>query len=72
MKITPDRKSFGRRLRKLRTDKVMSQESLATKAGLHRTYIGAVERGEQSISIDNMQKLARALKIKLADLVKGL
>ena len=70
MKITPARKAFGKQLRKLRVEKGFSQESLAAAACLHRTYIGAIERGEQSVSVDNMQKIARALNIKVADFFK--
>lgn len=46
----------------------LSQEELGFKAGIHRTYIGAVERGEQNVSLDNIGKLAKTLKIKLAEL----
>ena len=42
----------------------MSQEGLAHKADVHRTYIGAVERAEKNISIDNLEKIARALGIE--------
>ena len=72
MKITPARKTFGKRLRKLRQEKSLSQESLAAAAGLHRTYIGSIERGEQSVSIDNVQKIAKALKIEAKDLFESL
>lgn len=47
----------------------MSQEGLAAKAKLHRTYVGSVERGERNISIDNMEKLARALGVGIVDLL---
>ena len=51
----------------------MSQEDLANRAGLHRTYVGSVERGERNISIDNIEKLAIALDVSPADLVgKGM
>ncbi len=47
----------------------LSQESLADLAGLHRTYVGAVERGDRNVSIDNMERLANALGCTLADLL---
>ena len=56
------RKAFGKRVRELRKKKGYSQEELADKAGLHRTYIGSIERGEQNVSIDNIDKIAKALK----------
>ena len=60
------RKSFGKRVRELRKQKGYSQEQLADKAGLHRTYIGSIERGEQNVSIDNIDKIAKALKTSVA------
>ncbi len=56
-------------LRALRQQKGLSQEKLAELAGLHRTYIGSVERGERNISIDNVEALARALEINVPDLL---
>jgi transcriptional regulator with XRE-family HTH domain len=69
MKATPTRKQFGDKLRKLRKKVNLSQEELGFKAGLHRTYIGSIERGEQNISIDNIHKLAKALKVPAKDLL---
>ncbi|NJM96342.1 MAG: helix-turn-helix transcriptional regulator [Phormidesmis sp. RL_2_1] len=64
------RKVFAKRLRQLRQSKELSQEALADLAGLHRTYIGSVERGERNISIDNMEVLAKALKVDITDLLR--
>ena len=54
-------KAFGKRVRDLRQSLGVSQEKLAELAGLHRTYIGAVERGEKNISLINLVRLASAL-----------
>ena len=62
------RKKFGRRVRELRKKIGLSQEELGFKANIHRTYIGAVERGEQNISLDNIARLARHLEVSLSDL----
>lgn len=59
---------FGKKLREIRREKGISQEELGFRAGLHRTYIGSIERGEQSVSVDNVYKLAKALKVKAKDL----
>lgn len=66
------RKPFGKRIRELRKLRSFSQEELADLSGLHRTYIGAIERGEQNLSIDNIGRLAKALKVKLEELFKGI
>ena len=55
------RNLFARNLRSLRQAHGMSQEKLAELAGLHRTYVSSVERGERNISIDNIERLAKAL-----------
>ena len=62
------RKKFGKQLRSLRKDAKLSQEQLGFKANIHRTYIGSVERGEQNVSLNNMHKIAKALKVSLKDL----
>lgn len=63
------RQRFARNLKAKRTDLGMSQEVLAEEAGLHRTYIGSVERAERNVSIDGMERLAKALGLDIADLL---
>ena len=60
---------FAANMRRFRHAAGHSQEALAALCGLHRTYIGSVERGERNISIDNMEAIARALKCTVAALV---
>ncbi|QSR27259.1 transcriptional regulator [Nocardioides aromaticivorans] len=56
------RRAFGERVRELRKPLGLSQEELGHRAGLDRTYIGGVERGERNISLDNIWKIAEALE----------
>lgn len=68
MKSAPElslRELFARNLKSLRKKKHISQEQLAELAELHRTYVSSVERAERNISIDNMEKLARALGVDI-------
>jgi len=67
-KLEKIRKEFGIRVRELRKAAGYSQEGFADECGLHRTYIGAIERGEKNISIDNIAKIAAALKLKMGEL----
>lgn len=60
--------AFGDRVRELRKEKGLSQEELADKAGLHRTYIGMIERGEKNITLTNIEKTANALDIDIKKL----
>jgi transcriptional regulator with XRE-family HTH domain len=59
---------FGQKVRTERLRQNMSQEQLANKAGLHRTYIGMIERAEKNITLLNIQKIANALRINISDL----
>ncbi|MBE6402242.1 MAG: helix-turn-helix transcriptional regulator [Lentisphaerae bacterium] len=65
-------KKFGIRVRKLRIAQNLSQEVLAQKSDLHRTYIGGIERGERNVSLVNIQKIANALNISLHEIMKNL
>jgi transcriptional regulator with XRE-family HTH domain len=60
---SPVRQALARNLRELRGERGLSQEELADLAGLHRTFVGAVERCERNISLDNIGKLAGALGV---------
>lgn len=68
MTIPRTRRMFGKRVREFHKTRGYSQEQLADKAGLHRTYIGSIERGEQNISIDNTEKIAKALRVTVPSL----
>ena len=65
-----DQQSFGVRLRTLREQTGLSQEELASRAGLHRTYVGGIERGERNVSAVNIEKLAEALAVEPFILLK--
>ena len=64
------RRIFAENLRKARQAKKLSQEDLAELSGLHRTYVGSVERAERNVSIDNMERLAVALGVALPLLLR--
>ena len=61
---------FGKKVRQERTKRGYSQESFADKVGVHRTYIGMVERAEKNITLNNINKIAKALGMKLWELFK--
>lgn len=61
---------FGERVRELRKKRGLSQEELAFKADLHRTYIGMIERAEKNITLVNVEKIANALDVQIYDLFK--
>jgi transcriptional regulator with XRE-family HTH domain len=61
---------FGQRVREEREKQGLSQEELANRAKVHRTYIGMVERAEKNITLVNIEKLANSLGLKVIDLFK--
>ncbi|MFO9077171.1 helix-turn-helix transcriptional regulator [Legionella pneumophila serogroup 1] len=65
-------KEFGKIVRSKRKDMALSQEKLADLAGLHRTYIGMIERGEKNITLTNIEKISRALHCSISDLMRNL
>ena len=64
------RKEFGKRIRQLRLERDLSQEELGAKAKLHRTYIGMIERAEKNITLENIEKLSKALGVPISFLFK--
>lgn len=61
---------FGQRVRSERLKLGLSQERLASKAGVHRTYIGMIERAEKNITLENINKIAHALGIRISKLME--
>jgi transcriptional regulator with XRE-family HTH domain len=61
---------FGRNVQRYRKEKEISQEKLAEIAGVHRTYVGMIERAEKNITLRNMEKIANALSVKIKDLLE--
>lgn len=62
-------RAFGNHLRALRVQKGLSQERLAELAGLHRTYLGGVERGERNPTLLTLAKIAKALDLSISELL---
>ena len=69
-KQTDPRIAFGKAVRRLRQRRGISQESLAELAGIHRTYIGDVERGTRNLALVNMTRIAEALGLRLSGLIR--
>ncbi|MBD0370007.1 MAG: helix-turn-helix transcriptional regulator [Pyrinomonadaceae bacterium] len=65
-------KMFGQRVREERLKRGLSQEALAEKAGMHRTYIGMIERAEKNVTLINIEKIAHALDVEIVVLLKGI
>ncbi|MFF4374352.1 helix-turn-helix domain-containing protein [Nocardiopsis dassonvillei] len=66
----PQRMVFGARIRELREAKGLSQEKLADLAGVHRTYMSSVERGQRNVGLDNIVAIAEALDVPIARLFR--
>lgn len=64
------KKVLGLNIRRKRREINISQEKLAERSGLHRTYVGAIERGERNVSLENMQRIAKALDLQVSELLK--
>jgi transcriptional regulator with XRE-family HTH domain len=65
-------KALGQRIRELRTEQGYSQEAFADKCGVHRTFMGTIERGESNLSFQNINKVAMTLRITLSSLFQDL
>jgi transcriptional regulator with XRE-family HTH domain len=63
---------FGQAVRKRRMEMNFSQEALAERADLHRTYVADIERGVRNVSLKNIEKLARALDLSISGLCSGI
>lgn len=63
-------RQFGNKVKKLRKIKGWSQEELAKRAGLHRTYIGSIERSERNVSLINIEKISKAFNLSIGSLFK--
>lgn len=62
-------KVFGEKVAETRKKRHLSQEELADRCGLHRTYIGAIERGEKSPTLNTIEKIANGLNVKISELI---
>ncbi len=72
MAKAPAKSLFGKTIRTLREAHGYSQEELAERAGLHRNYVGGIERGERNVALENILKLAKALAVAPGELFNGL
>ena len=63
---------FGNRIREERLRLGISQEELASRANVHRTYIGMIERAEKNITLENIEKIAKSLNVRICDLFKNI
>jgi transcriptional regulator with XRE-family HTH domain len=63
---------LGKRIRELRSKNGFSQESFADHCGLHRTYMGGIERGEHNLTIETLMTVSKGLEITMSDLLMGI
>jgi transcriptional regulator with XRE-family HTH domain len=66
------KRALGKRVRELRDARDWSQEQMGEASGMHWTYIGQVERGERNLTLESIQKIARAFRLKISELFQGL
>ena len=64
------KKRFGARMRQLRKARKMSQEAVALKSGLDRSYLGQIERGESNVALINIHRIAEALEVEAGELFR--
>ncbi|MEG9883171.1 MAG: helix-turn-helix transcriptional regulator [Hyphomicrobiales bacterium] len=64
-------KHLGNHIRQMRNERSISQEELAELAGVHRTYVGTIERGEKNVTILSIGKIAAALGVTISELFQG-
>jgi transcriptional regulator with XRE-family HTH domain len=69
-RVTKARQVLAANMRRIRAEQGISQERLAELAELHRTYISTVERSQRNIGIDGIERIAKALKIRISDLLR--
>lgn len=70
--VSQTHKKFGERLKELRAQHNLTQEDLADKVGVDRSYMGFLERGEKNPTLEKLKLISRAFKISLSELFKGL
>lgn len=68
-RLSPQHAALGAAIRAFRAEGAMSQEALAARSALHRTYVGGIERGERNVSFSNLLRLARALGVRPSEVL---
>lgn len=70
--ISKTHRKFGQRLKTLRKEKEMTQEDLAFKVGVDRSYMGFIERGEKNVTLKRLVEIAKAFRVSLSELFRSL